>query len=58
MNVPLMITMGAMSMPETNEEVADALGVSKSEALKFGFPMERARAFCRSALTDAFHSKT
>ena len=24
-----------MSMPETNEEVADALGVSKSEALKF-----------------------
>ena len=35
MNAPLMITMGAMSMPQTNEELADALGVSKSEALKF-----------------------
>jgi hypothetical protein len=35
MNTPLMITMGVMSMPQTNEEVADALGVSKSEALKF-----------------------
>ena len=35
MNIPLMITMGSMSMPQTNEEVADALGVSKSEALKF-----------------------
>jgi DNA-directed RNA polymerase subunit M/transcription elongation factor TFIIS len=35
MNIPLMITMGEMSMPETNEEVADAIGVSKSEALKF-----------------------
>lgn len=35
MNTPLMITMGVMSMPQTNEELADALGVSKSEALKF-----------------------